>query len=663
MIINKISINNFGPFHKTHEITFANGGKGIHVIRGNNGQGKTSIQRAILWCLYGHVYDRRGEEIPPTSLLNRTAFHDGIFSFFVTIHFTHEDHEWYITRKMASSHGTDKKLESKMKLHVHRAEDDLENGQNEIQRLLPQDVSRFFFFDGEMLRDYEELLEESSDSMLVLRDSIEHILGIPLLRIARDDITEVKKKMEAERRGLVRKLGGKEYDQLVTDLQETSDDIDTSLARKKELGGQIKSLDTSIQELKRTLNDIREVKNLTQERTKIELEIAALNSKKELEYKKLNDLTADLYKTILVPIASNLIHSLEQQHKKKMDKYDRKKGLEAIANDLQQGYENTRCKTCGTVLDEIGRKALFERLEEIKIEIANLTEIPEPNLEYQNDADRLKLILEKAVDRNSFKITEASIREIEHNIATLRFRESEISDKLQGADTEEPRRLEFEIQKSKEEVGRIRGLLEKEDEALLLLYDIKSDIDQKLGSINQMELQKLAFMISETEKIGNVFDKAITQYRDEKRSEVEKVASDIFKSIRCKESFTGLKINDRYGLSIITDSGAILDKAEWRSAGEEQIVAYSLMGSLNRCAKIQAPVFMDTPFGRLDMKHGRNVLAFLPDLSEQTVILVTDRELRLGEETAFMESIVTDLTVTHRGEMEGSSISMTRGVD
>ena len=71
-----------------------------------------------------------------------------------------------------------------------------------------------------------------------------------------------------------------------------------------------------------------------------------------------------------------------------------------------------------------------------------------------------------------------------------------------------------------------------------------------------------------------------------------------------------------------------------------------MIGALNKCAKIQSPVFMDTPFGRLDIEHGRNVLAFLPELSEQTVLLVTDRELRLGEETAFIESVVTDLALT-----------------
>jgi len=662
VIIKRLKIHNFGPFHNTHEIILANDGNGIHVIRGSNGQGKTSIQRAVLWCLYGQVYDRKGDEIPPTSLLNRTAFSDDIFDFFVGIYFNHDGQEWSIIRKMASAKGSNKKLSSSMRLQVRRDDDNLENGQNEILRLIPQDVSRFFFFDGEMLRDYEELLEESSPSMLILRDSIEQILGIPLLKTARDDVQEVKKKMEAERSRLVRKLGGKEYDQLANELQEITDNIETSLTRKKEYESQIKEMEKSIQDEKRKLNDIRNVQSLANDREKIELKISGLESKKENEYGKLNDLTSRLYKTILAPIAGNLIHGLEQQHRKKMEKYDKKKGLEAIARELREGLEGTKCKTCGSVLDEVRRKGLFDRIKEIEIEMEELTEIPEPNLEYQNDADRLKKIVKEAVDRESFKRIEVTILELEHDIAAQRAKEREISEKLRGADTEEPRRIESLIQRSKQEVGRVQGLLEKEEEALQVLYETKSNLDQRLNAIPKMELQNLTHMISETSKIAGVFERAITQYRDEKRSEVEIEASRIFKEIRCKESFAGLKINDRYGLSIITDSGLILDKAEWRSAGEEQIIAYSLIGALNRCAKIKAPVFMDTPFGRLDLAHGRNVLAFLPNLSEQVVLLVTDRELRLGEESAFMESVVTDLTVQHRGEKEGSFIVQTRGV-
>jgi DNA sulfur modification protein DndD len=65
---------------------------------------------------------------------------------------------------------------------------------------------------------------------------------------------------------------------------------------------------------------------------------------------------------------------------------------------------------------------------------------------------------------------------------------------------------------------------------------------------------------------------------------------------------------------------------------------------------------MDTPFGRLDIVHGERVLKYLPKMSEQLVLLVTDREFREGDEVHLAGSIKTDLTLIYKNEEEGSSI-------
>jgi len=112
-------------------------------------------------------------------------------------------------------------------------------------------------------------------------------------------------------------------------------------------------------------------------------------------------------------------------------------------------------------------------------------------------------------------------------------------------------------------------------------------------------------------------------------------------------------------LSIITEKGKSLDRGEWRSSGEEQLVALALIGALNKCAQIKAPVFMDTPFGRFDTKHGEKVLKFLPKLADQVVLLVTDREFRKGDEAVLEENIRDDFTIKYLGENEGSVIKKT----
>lgn len=68
-------------------------------------------------------------------------------------------------------------------------------------------------------------------------------------------------------------------------------------------------------------------------------------------------------------------------------------------------------------------------------------------------------------------------------------------------------------------------------------------------------------------------------------------------------------------------------KVPGRSAGFEHVVALSLIGALHKNAPLQGPVIMDSPFGRLDPTHKRNVTKTLPKLSDQVILLVYDGEI------------------------------------
>src|SRR5439155_6454766 len=68
----------------------------------------------------------------------------------------------------------------------------------EIARIMPETVSRFFLFDGELLQQYEELLRNESDMGRNIKDAIERILGVPVLTNGRADLAELSK--DAQRR-------------------------------------------------------------------------------------------------------------------------------------------------------------------------------------------------------------------------------------------------------------------------------------------------------------------------------------------------------------------------------------------------------------------------------------------------------------------------------
>jgi len=249
-----------------------------------------------------------------------------------------------------------------------------------------------------------------------------------------------------------------------------------------------------------------------------------------------------------------------------------------------------------------------------------------------------------------------------HEIASFKGKLSKIEEKLLNVDKEEPFNLEKEIQDLSQELTRIEYEIKDQKKLLEDELSNRSEINQKLKSINERDFKILQNRIELTKTLMDLFEGTISIYRNKRRKDVEEIATKIFKQIRSKEDYDSLLINDNFGMSVITKLGTVLDKAEWRSAGEEQIVALALIGALNKCAQIRAPIFMDTPFGRLDIEHGERVLKFIPSMSEQVVLLVTDREFRRDDEKYLKGKISSDYTLIHRGEERGSHIIQTSTV-
>jgi len=662
MKITKIYIYNFGPFYGEHEITFPDKGEGVHIIRGNTGQGKTSLQRAILWSLYGRVLDRKGKEIRPTSLLNRSAFKDAIYQFWVRLFFNHEGEGWSISRQMTATAHQDSRYYRGMRLDVVRDGVVQSNAQSVINRILPDDVSRFFFFDGEMLRDYEELLEQDSASMKLLKNSVEHILGIPYLKLARNDLAAVKKSFSADRAKIIRKLGGIDYEKLADDYQFIIEEISRKEKLVKQLESQMSNTEIEIHDLKRRLVDLEEVKKLAQERLDIEREINLYEERANNEREKLKKLNSSLYKSLLLNVSGNIVKKLNIKHQQVMDKYNEKQQLLRYLDDLNQSINKVRCRLCGHVLDKTELQRLEKELGETKIKIKDLTEIPEPNLEYEGYRNILTDLSIESINKDEFKKIESDLLKVTHEIASLTSKYNGIKDKLIAVDEGEPLRIESKIREFERELGRLESEKKATEKELLLDLDLKSELDQKLASINQDELNILTKRIELISIIEDVFENAISIYRNKTRKDVELESTTIFSKIRSKKDFDRLEINENFGLSIITNKGVILDRAEWRSAGEEQIVAFSLVGALNKCAQIKAPIFMDAPLGRLDIQHGKRVINYMPDLSEQVVLLVTDREFRKDDELLISKKIKSDYTLIYRGEERGSHIIKTKDI-
>jgi hypothetical protein len=91
-------------------------------------------------------------------------------------------------------------------LYVERNGQPLNKGESlaQVHALLSERVSRFFLFDGEQLQEYERLLSDYDADVDLVKQSIEDILGLPVLANAMDDLAAVREEVERRQAALAR---------------------------------------------------------------------------------------------------------------------------------------------------------------------------------------------------------------------------------------------------------------------------------------------------------------------------------------------------------------------------------------------------------------------------------------------------------------------------
>lgn len=200
-----------------------------------------------------------------------------------------------------------------------------------------------------------------------------------------------------------------------------------------------------------------------------------------------------------------------------------------------------------------------------------------------------------------------------------------LSDQIAGHDTAELARKRILHTEALKEEGR---LTESIQAARRDVDKTKEELAIAQKAIEGMALgrsQRSTHKVSIVTGLERTFAASIERLRDRLRERVGLLANDAFKQMTTQKAYRGLEINANYGLSILDGAGR---RVPVRSAGAEQVVALSLIDGLNRTGRAVGPVVMDTPFGRLDLKHRDNILTYLPTVTSQFVLLVHSGEIR-----------------------------------
>lgn len=237
MILHSIQIMNFRQISGDYTLKFARSRqRNVTIVLGENGAGKSTLLNAFRWCLYGDVEMENPDEI----LSHHAVYHANIgdrLSVEVALTFDHEGRIHKAVRRREYQ-----KLDGGELNPVGEEVFDLtamnENGECKtvdgaagfVQNLLPDKLSRFFFFQGESI--LQLALQRSRDR---LRDGVETFLELKVLDRAMSHLKSIQGDFDKD-------LGNSASGELAQIQQE----IDTINADTDDLQSQAEQIDANM---------------------------------------------------------------------------------------------------------------------------------------------------------------------------------------------------------------------------------------------------------------------------------------------------------------------------------------------------------------------------------------------------------------------------------
>ena len=617
-----LHLNNWLPYKGEQCLEFPmDDHRNILVIFGENMNGKTSLLNAVRWALYGKARNRQKRVIADKDLMNIDALKNGEDSFWVKLAIKADGHEYLIERRVTLKDGLAKPIVI-LKRDNRVVDGNLVEGL--INGLVAEQISQFLLFDGELLNEFEDLVvNEGGEQAKLIKTNIEKALGLPVLTRAASEIETLSKKFAKKAQEEISKNNSMKV--LARNLATHNDNLTSKEEERDKLEKDLGEHREKLQELDEQIE--RSSKNMEMAGKKAALKDEQARNLEEItEATRLSKLKmAHLWK---VPL-SIALEPVKNSIQKKVAELTGIQQSNAVVRSkiiaLEKSINEEICSQCGFGLAESQREAVNEKLKNLREEIAEIANLEEELSQLQQSLGGITM-------KNGALDIAANLSELSRTIQTKLFRNAkidsdlfDIQNELLGFDEEKGRRLKNEYDNRNKEVGII---LNKLDVVELDLKDIQLEID----SIKKNPLYKNAITgesKEEHDKIEGlkvIFNAAVNNYRDSMKDEVGARASHSFENLTTEERFDELKINSSYGLELVIDGQKVA-----RSAGAEQIVALSLIESLNFLGRRKGPMLMDTPAGRLDKSHRSNVMSYLPSVVTQLAIFAHSGELTEDE--------------------------------
>ena len=640
MIIKRLTMHNFGVYAGTNTFDFSNN-KPIVLIGGMNGRGKTTFLEAILLSLYGSnsvsfiesKYRSYSQYL--RSFVNKSSEEKDCY---IELDFvmTENSSERYLVRREWNS----KSRITKEKITVYKNAEESEFLTNNwamfIESILPVELSRFYFFDGEKIA--ELALDDTNAQM---KESIRAMLGITVLDVLKNDLEKSLKNNSKKIRS----------NEIVTSL-------DILKSEKDELQYELDECDEKIESI--TIKITEKEDKLEKLRKKYEIKGGSVLEQKNELLKRRSDIQGEISKNneSLVNIAStdlplimvqDLIRDIKLQAEDEHNDFIMKQAIEQIDDFLlaflsqNQDKGNESTEFVDFIKENISNSSteqIYNLSEHALFQLNSLLEkILESRKEEAKKCLRDKVELQKKLDEiDSYLSVDLNETELNSVYKSIKKFENNLIDiKANLLQEEEKRKI-------------------VNNEFLVKSSEYSDAVEKYLSNVEVIDENER--LVKYTGMALKMVEAYTVQLQTRKTDVLAYNITSCYKKLANKRNLIDRIIMNPRTLDIkYLDANNNEVHNESLSAGEKQLMVIAILWALANCSKKKLPVIIDTPLSRLDSMHRTAmVTTYFPNASEQTIILSTDSEIDHNYYDLMKDSVGDEFTLVYDEDTRSTSI-------
>lgn len=608
MFLKSLQLKNYGVFEDATFDLATDVDRPLVLVTGNNGAGKTSMLEALRIALHG----RRAFDVPISEadylkvMMGRFRNGNREIPCSVTLAFDYIDQ--HVTRRVLVERMWSLRkqhIAESVTVHVDGSDLATDDADDLLATILPPEVARYFFFDGERIR---ELAEWGVEDESALFQAVGDLLGLGVIDQLKLDLARLMDQDSKSKRG---SEGNAEKLEVARNAAKAShDELRTAKARTRRIRGAWDRARSAVKRLgalqsseiadaqERLGSLIAERKALVEEFERSAHDILPLLCAKTLRTRFSKEVNARL-RVEEREIVSTFIEKNKAAIKTAI-KSTRigTQTTDKIVAALRGLATGPKIAAVPALLDisrsdatwmqriiERELPELSERLETVR------TRMLELNREIEHTEDRLRRV------PSGDPAAEAALAELETQQRAFVEHEQELASLAKRAEEADKAldAIEEIVRLSRQEAFRA-GRLAIRDKMMRNVLSALPELTSRLQA-------------SKEQRFGDYLRNALNDlwHKSERLSHVV-------------VSFSERRIE-------LFDSNGPLRKADL-SAGEKQLFAVAFIYALAQLSGSRMPLVIDTPLGRLDKEHRRRFVAgFLPTASHQVILLSTDTEI------------------------------------